>query len=806
MNKEDGSFKIIGTKPKKNKETVGNEDLDTKPENKEPEPEDVANEDELNTALIHLINKWVSCSKSTKDKKLNDIVSETQMHKHTKKSCLKRGYGCRFNFPRPPSNRTMISRPINELYPEEDNDGQQKIIETAKAVILNVKAALEELEDDCLDYDDNLEKFLKEKCDPELDINTYHDYLKISVSGGYTVILQRKVSERNVNNYHPNFQKVWNGNTDIQICLDSFAVITYITDYLTKGERGLTRLLKEALKEKRGAEKFDLMNHLKKTYFFNTQTCVCDAAYKLIPGLDLKGSTTKCLFVASGFKDQRYMYLHQLPDDDHHEHKNDDDDPSKDFPQEKESSRFTKVKNMDGKNYLVPESKHDKYEQRPEDSECKVCPGAFEKMCFAKFNILYEYNNQTTPNICWHPIVLNRSGIHDCRNSVDDIQKLFKPKSAKSKNKNKTNNDEQDEETEDETKETDDENLENESSSQNNNAKQSHGLTSKRITLPGWRWGDKKNEVTDKSTFEPEVGYTRHNYNLIKEKIECHEFMKIYEYSEDDSEINPVLIGYLPQWIKLSNGRTMKLRTKPYVLRMYSYPKDIVQKKYSELLLFTAWRREDNFRQADNSNEDESNQKCNADNDNIDQEASNKKELLSFDDPVFELKIEKLSNEKKKEWEYNRNKIYPFSRKMDEVKKLMESENFQRSTTLYDSINPQAQQENLENADELEASDEDDDFPEEPESENPTKRNRKPKQNMETSFVPEKCIFKKTFIPEDTNELFRSVRELSFEQRVVFDKFIHYFKSMKCVRNGGDIMPEPPRIIVHGKYLLIFTF
>ena len=54
-------------------------------------------------------------------------------------------------------------------------------------------------------------------------------------------------------------------------------------------------LLKEALKEKRGAEKFDLMNHLKKTYFFNTQTCVCDAAYKLIPGLELKGSTTMCL-------------------------------------------------------------------------------------------------------------------------------------------------------------------------------------------------------------------------------------------------------------------------------------------------------------------------------------------------------------------------------------------------------------------------------------------------------------------------------------------------------------------------------
>ena len=74
------------------------------------------------------------------------------MHKHTKKSCLKHGNGCRFDFPRPPSEKTMITRPINELYPGEDEKSQNKLLEEAKDMITTVKSALEELEDDCIDF------------------------------------------------------------------------------------------------------------------------------------------------------------------------------------------------------------------------------------------------------------------------------------------------------------------------------------------------------------------------------------------------------------------------------------------------------------------------------------------------------------------------------------------------------------------------------------------------------------------------------------------------------------------------------
>ena len=70
----------------------------------------------------------------------------------------------------------------------------------------------------------------------------------------------------------------------------------------------------------------------------------------------------------------------------------------------------------------------------------------------------------------------------------------------------------------------------------------------------------------------------------------------------------------------------------------------------------------------------------------------------------------------------------------------------------------------------------------------------------DTPLVLEKYIFKKSIVPEDKEELRKSVRKLTYEQRVVFDKYIHYLQSIKCAKKGGDIIPEPPRIIVHGKY------
>ena len=155
------------------------------------------------------------------------------------------------------------------------------------------------------------------------------------------------------------------------------------------------------MKSNRDADKFGLLNHLKREYFLSKQTCVSEATYRLIPGLDLKGSTIKCLFVASGFPHERKTYLHKIPDDDA------DETDWEQFLDQEKKQKSKKYINIGKNKYQEPESKHKKYEMRPKDGGCRLFANideenVFDDMCFAKFTILYEYNIQEPEKALWH--------------------------------------------------------------------------------------------------------------------------------------------------------------------------------------------------------------------------------------------------------------------------------------------------------------------------------------------------------------------------------------------------------------------
>ena len=79
----------------------------------------------------------------------------------------------------------------------------------------------------------------------------YEDALMLS-STGYTPYLKRDVDEITVNFYNSEWIKAWNANMDIQLCLDYYAIISYITDYYTKDESGTTHVLKQVAKDTKG--------------------------------------------------------------------------------------------------------------------------------------------------------------------------------------------------------------------------------------------------------------------------------------------------------------------------------------------------------------------------------------------------------------------------------------------------------------------------------------------------------------------------------------------------------------------------
>ena len=77
-----------------------------------------------------------------------------------------------------------------------------------------------------------------------------------------TLLLKRSPSEIKVNNYNINLLKAWQANIDVQFVLDPYACAVYILSYITKGQRGISKLLDKASKEAISGNK-DIVNRVR---------------------------------------------------------------------------------------------------------------------------------------------------------------------------------------------------------------------------------------------------------------------------------------------------------------------------------------------------------------------------------------------------------------------------------------------------------------------------------------------------------------------------------------------------------------
>ena len=157
--------------------------------------------------LPDFIDSIISCSTEGDDSEVNKIVSEVQKHHHTR-SCQKKNNVCRFGFPKPPSDETIIAGPVKDI--------DEKTMKEYKEIMKKVKEKLDSPE---LDENMDLKTFLDKL---GIDPNKYKKALKISLRG-QTVILKRTLKDRYINNFNPMFTKAWNANIDIQFCCDTYA-------------------------------------------------------------------------------------------------------------------------------------------------------------------------------------------------------------------------------------------------------------------------------------------------------------------------------------------------------------------------------------------------------------------------------------------------------------------------------------------------------------------------------------------------------------------------------------------------------
>ena len=170
---------------------------------------------------VHIINKYITCAIPADECKLRDIVLLLRKHKHS--SYCRRNRGCRFHFPHPPSNESIISEQSDDT-----SDCIQVLTKVCKVLTDNPN--------------DLTMNELLAKADVTLD--QYVSALQVSTKGS-VVILKCKSSECNINNYNASVMLAWQANMDIQYVLNAYAL---------KTEKSMGELLKHIAAEARTEE------------------------------------------------------------------------------------------------------------------------------------------------------------------------------------------------------------------------------------------------------------------------------------------------------------------------------------------------------------------------------------------------------------------------------------------------------------------------------------------------------------------------------------------------------------------------
>ena len=124
----------------------------------------------------------------------------------------------------------------------------------------------------------------------------YEEALTFS-SPGYSVVLARDIDELFVNNYNSEWIKAWRGNMDIQVCLDFFAVITYITEYYMKDDTSTMKFLMDALKGSEADTLKEKMQVVMNMFITARQMGEAEAYYRILPELHLKESNCTTVYV-----------------------------------------------------------------------------------------------------------------------------------------------------------------------------------------------------------------------------------------------------------------------------------------------------------------------------------------------------------------------------------------------------------------------------------------------------------------------------------------------------------------------------
>ena len=136
----------------------------------------------------------------------------------------------------------MILEPLSET-DLDDNDANM-----LKDALGRIRSLLNSINaDETMTFAEFVEKL-------DLSEQQYIKAIRLSLKHS-TLLLERSPSEIIINCYNPHLLKAWQANMDIQFVLDPYACAVYILSYITKSQRGMSKLLRKACEEAKEGNK-----------------------------------------------------------------------------------------------------------------------------------------------------------------------------------------------------------------------------------------------------------------------------------------------------------------------------------------------------------------------------------------------------------------------------------------------------------------------------------------------------------------------------------------------------------------------
>ncbi|XP_062577467.1 uncharacterized protein LOC134239311 [Saccostrea cucullata] len=243
--------------------------------------------------VAQFIDKYATCEKHGAD----DFLINYQTHRHAR-TCMKKNKPiCRFQFPIPPMSQTVVLTPLDD----DDEHFSTAAMSYQKIVDYLNSSKFRESEIEMTFQDFLLELQMNEEC----YIRAVRSTLKQE-----KVFLKRKPNEVRINAYNTVLLQSWQANMDIQFILDAYACATYIVSYISKGQRGMSNLLRHACEEARQNDS-DIRQQVRRIgnkFLSHVEIGAQEAVY-LVLQMPLRHTSRSVTFISTAPIDERVVLL-----------------------------------------------------------------------------------------------------------------------------------------------------------------------------------------------------------------------------------------------------------------------------------------------------------------------------------------------------------------------------------------------------------------------------------------------------------------------------------------------------------------